>query len=96
MFASAEGKQQIKQVQQLRCQEQCIDRIPYYLSGLSRAHFSDNLSRNSCISLYFKLPGQLFYAEMGRTGGKSFFSNHMLQSLHPCSTDESTVTIKLQ
>ena len=23
--------------------------IPYYLSGLSRAVFSDNLSRNSCI-----------------------------------------------
>ena len=39
-----------------------------------RVHiFSDNLSRNSCISLNFKLPGQLFYAEMGRTGGKSFF-----------------------
>ena len=31
-------------------QEQCIDHIPYYLSGLSRAHFSDNLSRNSCIN----------------------------------------------
>ena len=32
-------------------QEQCIDHIPYYLSGLSRAlFFSDNLSRNSCIS----------------------------------------------
>ena len=30
-------------------QEQCIDHISYYLSGLSRAHFSDNLSRNSCI-----------------------------------------------
>ena len=30
-------------------QEQCVDHIPYYLSGLSRAHFSDNLSRNSCI-----------------------------------------------
>ena len=31
------------------CQKQCIDHIPYYLSELSRAHFSDNLSRNSCI-----------------------------------------------
>ena len=30
-------------------QKQCIDHIPYYLSGLSRAHFSDNLSRHSCI-----------------------------------------------
>ena len=30
-------------------QKQCTDHIPYYLSGLSRAHFSDNLSRNSCI-----------------------------------------------
>ena len=31
-------------------QEQCIiDHIPYYLSGLSRVHFSDNLFRNSCI-----------------------------------------------
>ena len=27
-----------KQVQQLQCQEQCIDHIPCYLSGLSRAH----------------------------------------------------------
>ena len=48
MFASAKGKQQ-KQVRQLQCQEQCIEHIPYYLSGLSRAHFSDNLSRNSGI-----------------------------------------------
>ena len=30
-------------------QKQYIDHIPYYLSGLSRARFSDNLSRNSCI-----------------------------------------------
>ena len=29
-------------------QEQCIDHIQYFLSGLSRAHFSDNLSWNSC------------------------------------------------
>ena len=39
MFASAKGKQQ-KLVRQLQGQEQCIDHIPYYLSGLSRAHFS--------------------------------------------------------
>ena len=37
MFASAKGKQQ-KEVRQLQCQEQYIDHIPYYLSGLSRAH----------------------------------------------------------
>ena len=49
MFARAKGKQQ-KQVRQLQCQEQCIDHIPYYLSGLSRALISDNLSRNSCIN----------------------------------------------
>ena len=48
MFVSARGKQQ-KQVLQLQSQEQCIDHIPYYLSGLSPAHFSDNLSRNSYI-----------------------------------------------
>ena len=30
-------------------QEECIDHIPYYLSGLSRARFPDNLSRNNCI-----------------------------------------------
>ena len=29
-------------------QEQCIDHIPYYLSGLSRAHFFRH-SRNGCI-----------------------------------------------
>ena len=33
----------------IQCQEQCSDHIPYYLSGLSRENFSDNLSRNSCI-----------------------------------------------
>ena len=38
MFVSAKGKQQ-KQVLQLQSQEQCIDHIPYYLSGLSPAHF---------------------------------------------------------
>ena len=38
MFAIAKGKQK-KQVRQLQCQEQCIDHIPYYLSGLSRALF---------------------------------------------------------
>ena len=48
LFARAKGKQQ-KQVRQLQCQEHCIDHIPYYLSGLSRALISDNLSRNSCI-----------------------------------------------
>ena len=26
-------------VRQLQCQEQCIAHIPYYLSGLSLAHF---------------------------------------------------------
>ena len=36
MFVSAKGKQQ-KYFRQLQCQEQCIDRIPYYPSGLSRA-----------------------------------------------------------
>ena len=50
MFARAKGKQQ-KQVRQLQCQEQCIDHFPYYLSGLSRALFSDNLSWNCCILL---------------------------------------------
>ena len=39
MFASAKGKQQMG-VRQLKCQEQCIDHIPFYLSGLSRARFS--------------------------------------------------------
>ena len=38
MFTSAKRKQQ-KQIRQLQCQEKCIDHIPYYLSGLSRAQF---------------------------------------------------------
>ena len=38
MSLSAKGQQQ-KYVRQLRCQEQCIGHIPYYLSGLSRAYF---------------------------------------------------------
>ena len=48
MSVSTKGKQQ-KYARQLQCQERRIEHIPYYLSGLSRAHFSDNLSRNSCI-----------------------------------------------
>ena len=39
MFVSAKGKQQ-KYFRQLQCQEQCIDRIPYYPSGLSRSQFT--------------------------------------------------------
>ena len=35
--------------------KQCIDHIPYYLSGLWRAHFSDIFSRNSCIHGYVEL-----------------------------------------
>ena len=54
MFASAKGKQQIRFDRYSR-QKQCIDDIPYYLSGLSRAHFSDNFSRNSCIHVYVLL-----------------------------------------
>ena len=38
MFARPKGKQE-KKFWQLQCQEQCIDHIPYYLSGLSCAHF---------------------------------------------------------
>ena len=38
MFVSAKGKKQ-SQARQLQCQEQCIKHIPYYLSGLSSAHF---------------------------------------------------------
>ena len=38
MFASAKGKEQ-NYVRQLQRQGQCIDHIPFYLSGLSRAHF---------------------------------------------------------
>ena len=38
MFANVKGKQQ-KQVRRQQCPEQCIEHIPYYLSGLSRAQF---------------------------------------------------------
>ena len=40
MFASA--KEVRKEVRQLQCQEQCIDHIPYYLSGLLHALFYNN------------------------------------------------------
>ena len=46
MSVSAKREQQ-KQARQLQCQEHCIEHIPYNLSGLSRAHFSDNLSQNN-------------------------------------------------
>ena len=49
-------------------QKQCIDHIPYYLSGLSRAHFSDNFSRNSCI------PSRATQRESYETPQERFFS----------------------
>ena len=58
MSVSAKGKQQ-KLVRQLQCHEQCIEHIPYYLSGLSRAHFSDNLSRNSCMRIKYHFVADL-------------------------------------
>ena len=49
MFASGKGKQQ-KWIR-VQCQEQCISHIPYITFRDCRVHiFSDNLSRNSCIS----------------------------------------------
>ena len=44
-------------------QEQFIDHIPYYLSGLSRAHFSDNLARNSCILKQLFISGSVNIVE---------------------------------
>ena len=41
-------RKELKKVRQLPCQGQCINHILFYLLGLSRTHFSDNLSRNSC------------------------------------------------
>ena len=43
MFASAKGNK--GRFDRYSRQKQRIDHIPYYLSGLSRAHFCDNLSR---------------------------------------------------
>ena len=60
MFASTRGKEQ-KRVRHLQCQEQCIDHIPYYLSGMARALFSDNLSRNSCIPLSTFVDSKCFH-----------------------------------
>ena len=41
--------------------DSCSDHIPYYLSGLSPAHFSDNLSRNSYIRQLVKSPPPPFH-----------------------------------
>ena len=47
VFATAKGSNK-RRFDWLHCQEQGIDHILYYLSGLSRAHFSDMLSIYSC------------------------------------------------
>ena len=53
VFASAKAKQQ-KYVRQLQCQEKCIDHIPYYLSGLLRAHFfRQTFSKQLYTATYF-------------------------------------------
>ena len=46
MFGALKEKQG-KYFRQLQCQEQCTDHIPYYSSGLLRAHLVSDLSRNS-------------------------------------------------
>ena len=51
IFVSAKEKEQLK-IRQLQCQEQRIDHIPYYFSGLLHAHFSENHSRNGGISCH--------------------------------------------
>ena len=72
MFASAKGKQQ-KKVRQLQCQEQCIDHIPYYLSGLSRAQFLRQ--PNLQIAVYFFIIDNYFFALYNENiGNKSSFS----------------------
>ena len=48
MFASAKGNRKSRFDRYSR-QKHYIDHIPYYLSGLSRAHFSDNLSRKIAV-----------------------------------------------
>ena len=71
-----------------QCQEQCIDHIPYYLSGLSREHFSDNLSRSSCIR-----PGLLWvksYADEEHSLRKRRFSRIIL---NPESFETDACTI---
>ena len=50
-------------------QEQCSDHIPYYLSGLSRAHFSDNLSWNSCIHVKLSTAQRCFLPSNNENGG---------------------------
>ena len=49
MSASAKGKQKKVGSTAAVSGTVCIGHNPYYLSELSRANFSDNLSRNSCI-----------------------------------------------
>ena len=65
-------------------QKQCIDHIPYYLSGLSHAHFSDNLSRNSCIKMP-RLPLEHIHLEiylLCKISVSTFFLQHHLPPLH--------------
>ena len=54
--------------------KQRIAHIPYYLSGLSRAHFSDNLSRNSCIRTGLSTEGDLrFKGNFPRTSPRGAY-----------------------
>ena len=53
----------LKESNQLQCQEQWIDRIQYYRSGLSGAHFFDNLPRDSCIRVALNLTNRTLYLQ---------------------------------
>ena len=65
VLASAKGKQQELRFDSYSHQEYCIDHIPYYLSGLSRAHyfFPTTFLEIAVYKLVCKHQGQLFPAQ---------------------------------
>ena len=81
MFASAEGKHWVRQ---LRCQEQCIDHIPYYLFGIFPCTFFPTTSLEIVVN-EGKLPGPETWQVVG------FFFCLVPFRSRPCSSTHQHV-----
>ena len=84
MFASAKRKQQ-KKVGQLQCQEQRIDHIPHYLSGLSRAHFFRPFSKELYVWSFNMTSCDFF---KGQFKSSRNVSGGQMGELHDCAQEQ--------
>lgn len=94
MFASGnEGKQQ-KQVRQLQSQEQSVNHIPHFLSGLSRAHFFQTTFLEKAVDVRCREETVVERQKCEPVGNRAFYAQLYLtiSQLSP-STEITTLSV---